>query len=155
MNSKKILNEFEPKRENLLPILQSLQDNHPQNYLPPETLKEVSKYLNLTLSQVYGVVGYYSMLSTKPRGKHIIRICNSPVCHMCGAENAIEWLKEILRVNLNETTSDGIFTIEESECLGRCGKAPSMMINKEFYGELTKAKIEQIIRSLRENVAHS
>jgi NADH-quinone oxidoreductase E subunit len=154
MDSKKLLSEFEPKRENLLSILHSLQDNHPQNYLPPEVLKEVSKYLNLNLSQVYGVVTYYTMFSTKPRGKYLIRLCNSPVCHLCGAENAIGWLKEILKVSLNETTPDGIFTIEESECLGRCGKAPSMMINSEFYVELTKEKTEQIIDSLRKKVEH-
>lgn len=149
MDSKKLLNRFEPKRDNLLPILHFLQDNHPQNYLPPETLKVVSNYLNLTLSQVYGVVGYYTMFSTKPRGKYIIRLCNSPVCHMSGSENAIEWVKNILKVNLNETTPDSLFTIEESECLGRCGKAPSMMINRDFYGELTMEKMEQIINELR------
>jgi NADH-quinone oxidoreductase subunit E len=68
---------------------------------------------------------------------------------MSGSENAIEWVKNILKVNLNETTPDSLFTIEESECLGRCGKAPSMMINRDFYGELTMEKMEQIINELR------
>ncbi len=149
MDNEQIIKRFEPKPDNIIPLLHELQDNHPQNYLTEDALRQVARFMNVNLSWIYGVVGYYTMFSTKPRGKFIIRLCNSPVCHISGSENAIEWTKSLLKVNLNETTPDGLFTLEESECLGRCGKAPSMMINRDFYGELTKEKMEQIINELR------
>ena len=149
MNVDKILNEFKPVKDNLLPILHGLQDNHPQNYLPDEALKATAKYLNISLSSVYGVVGYYTMFSRKPRGKYIIRFCTSPVCSLMGSENVLDWFTQFLGIKVGETTSDGLFTLEESECLGRCGKAPSMMINQDFYGNLTPEKIESIIHQLK------
>lgn len=149
MNADKIFAEFKPNKDNLLPILHRLQDNHPQNYLPEETLKATAKFLNISLSSVYGVVGYYSMFSRKPRGKYIIRFCTSPVCSLMGSVNVLDWFTQFLGIMVGETTSDGLFTLEESECLGRCGKAPSMMINKDFYGNITPEIIESVIHKLK------
>lgn len=151
MNVKEIIESFEPTKDNLLPLLHALQDNHPQNYLPDESLKLIAKYMNITLSSVYGVVGYYTMFSTKPRGKFVVRICNSPVCHLAEAENIMLWAEIYLGVKLGQTTSDGIFTLEESECLGRCAESPSMMINREFFGNLTPDSLREIFENYRAN----
>jgi NADH:ubiquinone oxidoreductase subunit E len=149
MNSKDILEKAIPTRDNLIPTLHKLQDNNPENYLPNEVLKDVAKRFNLPLSSVFGVVGYYTMFSRNPRGKYIVRLCNSPVCHLSGSENVIVWAEEILGIKFGQTTADKMFTIEESECLGRCGKAPSMMVNSDFFGELTRDKLIQILENYR------
>ena len=149
MSTQEILSKFKPVKDNLLPILHHLQDNHPQNYLPDDALMATAKYLNMTTSSVYGVVGYYTMFSRKPRGKFIIRFCTSPVCNMMGSTSVLDWLSERLGISVGNTTPDGLFTIEESECLGRCGMAPSMMINQKFYGNLTPEVLDSIIHQLK------
>lgn len=149
MNPHIILSKFKPEKHNLLPILHSLQDNHPQNYLPDEVLMATAKYLNISLSSVYGVVGYYTMFSLKPRGKFVIRFCTSPVCALMGSITLLEWFSQQLSIKLGETTADGLFTIEECQCLGRCGQAPSMMVNHNVYENLTPETIENIIEELK------
>ncbi|MFZ4400384.1 MAG: NAD(P)H-dependent oxidoreductase subunit E [Bacteroidales bacterium] len=151
MNIEEILSKYKPQKENLLQILHEIQDNHPQHYLTEDALLTVAGYLKMTMSAIYGVTGYYSMFSTKPRGEFIIRICESPVCNMFGSKEITNKLKELLQININETTSDGLFTLEMSECLGLCGNKPSMMINQETYTGLNEGNIEFIINDLRNN----
>ena len=139
-----------PGMENILNILHDLQDAHPMNYLPDHTLREVARYLNTTLSSVYGVVGYYTMLSTKPRARHIIRVCQSPVCHLMGTKTILEALQKHLDVGLSEATPDGLFWVELSECIGTCEVAPAMMIDREVYGNLTEKAVGNILSMLRE-----
>lgn len=143
-----ILMKFEPIKENLISILHEIQDSSQQNYLSESDLKKVAVYLNLTMSEIYGVVTYYSMFSTKPRGKYLIRLCNSPVCNTVGSYKIANKLKELLKIDFNETTYDGFFTLEKCECLGLCGNNPSMMINKEVYTGLSESNIEDIIEEL-------
>lgn len=141
----KILEKFDRKEENLLNILHAVQNNNPENYLKKEDLLEVSKYLNLTMSHVYGVASYYTMYSLKPRGKYLIRVCNSPVCNMERSGEIINQLKNILSIDVGETTPDKKFTLEKSECLGRCDTAPGMMINEDVIGNLDKINLESIL----------
>lgn len=150
MDTEKILARYPAEMDNMLNILHDLQDAHPRNYLPEETLREVAKYLNTTLSSVYGVVNYYTMLSTIPRARHIIRLCHSPVCHLMGSGTVQEALQKQLGVGLNEPTSDGLFWVEHSECLGICDVAPAMMIDQEPYGYLTEEEIAGIISEIRD-----
>jgi NADH:ubiquinone oxidoreductase subunit E len=149
MDQQEILTGFSPDRANLLPILHALQDNHPQNYLTEESLRAVARHLRINLSWVHGVAGYYSMFSLKPRGRYIIRVCNSPVCNMMGSSGIIEALAGILGIVTGETTPDGLFTVEEAECLGICDIAPAMMINRTVYGKLTHESLKVIIDELR------
>jgi NADH-quinone oxidoreductase subunit E len=149
MMTEEILSKYKPQKDNLMQILHEIQDAHHQQYLPEEELIKIAKYLNISMSSIYGVTSYYTMFSTKPRGKYIIRLCESPVCDMLGSERIANKLKEILHVNFNETTSDGLFTLESSECLGLCGNKPSMMINQQTYTGLNEDIIELIINDLR------
>ena len=89
------------------------------------------------------------MSSTSPRGKNIIRLCESPPCYIKGSENIQRKLKTILGVGVGETTKDGKFTLELCACLGVCGNAPVMMINEDVYGDLSEEKVEDIIDKVR------
>lgn len=149
MDQQDIISGFSPDRANLLSIFHALQDNHPQNYLTGEALSATARYLNVNLSWVYGVAGYYSMFSLKPRGRYIIRICNSPVCNMLGSSDVLEMLGSLLDIRSGETTADGLFTVEEAECLGICEVAPAMMINRKVYGYLTRDSLAGILDELK------
>jgi len=146
---KKLLEKYAPTRENLLDILHELQDNDPQNRLTVEALREVATYIGIPLAEVMGTVSFYSMFSLQPRGRHIIRICESPPCLLMGAESLITALQEMLGVEVGGTTEDGAFTLETTSCLGACGVAPAMMIDEELYGNLSREKLAEIIDRVR------
>lgn len=116
--------------------------------LPTETLDYLSQKLNIPLAKLYGVVTFYSLFSTSPRGKYIIRICESPPCHLMGSDSVIDYLKTYLNIGLGETTSDGKYTLEITSCLGICAVAPAMMINDEMVGNLTPSKIKEVLSKL-------
>lgn len=145
---KNLLQTFKPEKQYILQALHLLQDNHPQQYINKSILGEVKKYFNLSESDIYGIVTYYSMFSLKPRGKHIIRLCQSPVCQMMGSKKIEEYLKEKWNIARDKVSNDNLFYLEIVECLGRCGKAPSMMINKDTYTNLDPSKIDLIISEI-------
>lgn len=147
MEASEILKKFSPEHDNMLNILHALQDNNPYNYLEEKDLKAVADHLNTTMSHVYGVVNYYTMLSVRPRGKFIIRACKSPVCCIAGSCSVLDELKSILQVEPGNTTEDRMFTLEESECLGQCDIAPVMMINDKVYGRLNAERLRSIIEN--------
>ena len=144
-----ILQKYEAKEENILYILHDLQDASEENRLTSEDLKEVAAYVGVPLSRINGVVSFYSMFSTRPRGKYIIRLCQSPPCFIKGSVNVYEELKGQLNISENETTEDGLFTLEFSSCLGVCGLAPAMMINDDVYGNLTEERVTEILNNYR------
>lgn len=145
-----ILHKYAPLRDNLLMILHELQSVEPRNYVSPAAIEAVAAYLNTTLAAVYGVVGYYSMLSSEPRGRHIIRVCNSPVCRMHGSFDLLEELQQELGTALGETSTDGEFTLESSECLGNCHHAPSLMIDAVLYSAVSRESLAGILARIRE-----
>ncbi len=149
MTVDEIIKKYEPKEENILSMLHDIQNFNPKNYLEKESLKKVADYLKIPLSRVNGVVGFYSMLSKEPRGKYVIRLCQSPPCFIKGSTNILQVLKKQLELNINETTKDGLFTLEFSSCLGVCGIAPVMSINNEIYGNLTEKKVIEIIENYK------
>lgn len=144
----KYKSDSESSGEILIPILHEIQKFY-SNSIPKEVAKDVAEYLNIPDSQVSEVVTFYSMLSFKKRGKYVIRVCESLPCHVNGGREVVKALKEKLKIDFNETTSDGLFTLESSSCLGICGVAPAMMINDQAYGNLNKEKISEIIENLK------
>lgn len=149
MDRKELFAHYESSPENLLFILHDLQDANPQNYLSYEDMQETAAYLGLAYSYVYGVATFYTMFSLEPRGRFVIRFCQSPPCQLLGAGTVSIELKKVLGINYNETTADGLFTLEMSSCLGVCGVAPAMMVNQEVYGNLTPERIAEIIAEKR------
>ena len=145
----KIFKKYSPEKENLIYILHDIQDSDPQNYVSEDAVQKVSEFLRIPISHIYGVLTFYTMYSTKPRGKNVIRLCESPPCFLKGSEKILIQLCEILNVKVGETTEDGFFTVELCACLGICGNAPAMMINEDVYGDLTDEKLIKIINDIK------
>ena len=146
MTKSGILKNHPPRMENVLLILHDLQNHSPRNYLSHNDLALVAAYLNTTLGVIYGIASYYTMFSLRPRGRHIIRICRSPVCRLVGVTDVLAELNRLLAVDIGETTPDQRFTLETTEYLGQCDAAPAMMIDDVIHGNLTPEKIRGIIR---------
>ena len=144
-----ICQKYAPRKDNLIQILHEIQDQDPQHYISPEAVDIVAEYLKIPVNHIYGVLTFYTMYSTKPRGKNIIRLCESPPCYIKGSENMLRKMKILLGINVGETTKDGLFTLEFTSCLGVCGNAPVMMINDDVYDDLTEEKVEEIIEKIR------
>lgn len=149
MKVREIVKKYEGKRENLLQILHEIQDDSPQNYISKENIDLLSEEIGIPVSDIAGTASFYSMFSFKPRGKYIIRVCASPPCHIMGAETIFEVISRELQIQKGETTTDGLFTLEETSCLGVCSVAPAVMINDTVYGHLTGEKIKNIIEQIK------
>lgn len=119
-------------------------------YLPLEVQKIIADTLELPLSQVSGVVSFYSFFSTQPRGKHTIRVCMGTACYVRGGKKIQERLHEILNVGPGETTEDGLFTFEVARCIGACGLAPALSIDDVVYKQVNPDKLGQILARYRE-----
>lgn len=149
MTVRQIVRKRGKARENLLVILHDLQQASEDNSLHREDLDELSKIMDITVSDLVGTATFYSMFSLTPRGRHIIRLCESPPCYIMGEENLRAAIRERLGIDFGETTADRCFTLEPSSCLGACGVAPVMMVDDEIYGNLTREKVGQILDAVR------
>jgi NADH-quinone oxidoreductase subunit E len=149
MNREKILKRYEPQADNLLGILHDIQNASAEHYLTADDLRAVADFLGLTYGFVHGVATFYTMYSLKARGKYLIRVCQSPPCHLLGSTSIALELMRLLGIGFGETSVDRRFTLEMSSCLGVCGVAPAMMINDQVYGNLTKERIVEVIEGLR------
>ena len=149
MDVKEIVKKHGTTRDKLLDVLFECQAESEENYLSPEVIFEVSKEMNIPESQVVGVASFYSLLSTCPRGKHVIQVCNDVPCYITGSMNLVEELESLLDIKMLETTDDGMFTLEFTSCLGCCEMAPAMQVGDKVYGNLTPEKLSGIIDELR------
>lgn len=149
MAREEIIKKYDKSADNLLAMLHDLQDSKDQHYLDEEDLKSAAEYLDIPFSFVHGVATFYTMYSLEPRGKNIIRVCQSPPCHLMGSTDISKELIELLGVTFGHTTPCGTFTLEMTSCLGVCGVAPAMMINDEVYGNLTPERLKEIIKEKR------
>lgn len=129
----------------LIPLLQRLQDAY--GYLPKDVLAEVSDRSGIPLSRMYGVITFYTQFSTTPRGRHTIRCCTGTACHVRGAKGVAEAILHEIDVEVGGTTADGRFTFENVACLGTCFLAPVVMIDDEYYGQLTPAKARAAVKN--------
>ena len=135
-------------RESLMPILQGIVDRH--NYLTDEAMVEVAKELDISAAEVYGTASFYTFLDTKERGKYVIRVCKTITCSMKGKAEIIETIEDMLKIKAGETTSDKMFSLIETNCIGWCHKAPAILINETPYTELYPEKVVEIIKSYLE-----
>ena len=149
MITKETVKKYGNKRENLLQILHDIQNQNPANYICKEDIYELSKEMKIPVSEIKGTASFYTMFSFIPRGKYIIRVCESPPCHLLGAQTIFEAIESKLSVKVGETTNDGLFTLEGTSCLGVCGVAPAIMINDEVYGNLNEEKIYKILDQIQ------
>lgn len=132
---------------NLITILQVVQERF--GYLPAEALEEVARRTRTPLSRVHSVVSFYTQLYTEPRGKHTIHCCRGTACHVRGSDRVVDMIRRTLGIDDGQTTSDMMFYFETIACLGTCFLAPVMMIDGEYYGNLTPQSVEKILASYR------
>jgi NADH:ubiquinone oxidoreductase subunit E len=134
----RVVREYRKRPGCLIPVLQRAQEI--VGYLPPIVQKRVAKGLNIPQAEVHSVVSFYSFFTMKPRGDHNIRVCLGTACYVKGIEGVVHKIKEVLKIDVGETTEDKKFSIEAVRCLGACGLAPVMMIDQDTYGALTPSK---------------
>ena len=134
---------------NLIAVLQSVQES--LGYLPGEALQQISDRTGIPLSRVYGVVTFYAQFYTEPHGRHTIRCCNGTACHVKGAGNMLSTIERTLDISEGETTKDMKFYLETVACLGTCFLAPVIMIDDQYFGNLTTPKVTKILRNFGSN----
>ena len=127
----------------LLTILKEVQDKYA--YLPQDAMIDIARGLNIPTGEVYEVATFYSFLSKEPLGENIIRICKSTPCFLKNCETIVKTVEKELGISMGETTDDGKFSLQLTNCIGACDMAPAMMINKRTYGNLTPDKIARIL----------
>ena len=132
------------QRTSLMPILQAVVEA--DRFLSEEAMIAIAQELDLSTADVYGTASFYTFMDTVPRGKYIIRICKTITCHMKGKDAIIETLEDMLKIKLGGTTSDGLFSLLQANCLGWCHKGPVMLINNEVYPEVTPEQVVDVVR---------
>ena len=132
----------------LIPLLQDIQEVF--GYIPPETIEPVAEALHLFPSQVQGVITFYGGFSLTPRGKFVVRVCRGTACHVKGGRSILRLIKRELDLEEGETSSDYRFTLETVACLGACFLAPTMLINRNYYGRLSPPKVNAVLAQYRE-----
>ncbi len=150
---KKLLERHPRSKDSLLDILHELQDAEPTHHLSDDALRAAAEYVGIPIAEVVSAATFYTMYSRTPRGRHIIRICESPPCHLVGAENLLTAVAEHLGIEVGGTTPDGSMTLETSSCLGLCAEGPAMMIDDRTYGRLTREKALTAIAEVRRSDA--
>jgi len=142
-----ILKKYHGVQGSLIPVLQEAQTAY--GYLPKEVLQNMAEKMDIPISQIYGVVTFYSQFHLKPRGKNIIRVCQGTACHVRGAKAILQEIEDELNIQAGGTTPDLLFTLETVACIGACGLAPVLMINNNTYGRLTPESIPEILATYR------
>ncbi len=127
----------------LIPLLQDIQEAF--GYIPPESIEPIAEALNIFPSQVQGVVTFYAGFSLEPKGKYVIRVCRGTACHVKGGRSILRFMKRELELDEGETSPDYRFTLETVACLGACFLAPTMMINRVYFGRLSPPKVTSIM----------
>ncbi len=135
------------QRSAVVPMLMYAQDE--VGSVTRELVEEVARRCGVNPLQVDEVVGYYSMLHTKPLGKHHVQVCTNISCLLVGGEELYEHAKKTLGVGNKEVTADGLFSLEEVECMGACSWAPAIQVNYDFYHHVTPEKLDKLIQDLR------
>lgn len=138
-----VIAKYEAKKSNLIQILHASQGIY--GYLPYTVQKFIADNMNLSVSEVSGVVSFYSFFSTKPKGKHTILVCMGTACYVRGGKKIVDGLQKHLSVDVDETTKDGKFTLSRARCIGACGLAPAMMIDDTVYKSVNPNKLESIL----------
>ena len=145
-----IIKKYDGKKEFLICILQDIQNVF--EYLPKKALEHVSEKLEIPLIQVYGVATFFKTFSLSPRGGHTCTVCLGTACHVRGAEKVLDKVKRELDIDVDETTKDMSFTLKTVNCLGACALGPMMVVDDDYHGHMTQAKVEGILKKYSSKV---
>ena len=144
-----ILKRYPNKESALLPALHLAQKEF--GHITVDTMDAIAGLLDLPKIRVYRVVSFYTMYQRKEVGAYLLQVCTNISCSLLGAEHLVSHIGEKLGIKAGETTADGLFTLCEVECLGACGNAPVMMINDDYYENLTVEKIDALLEQMKRN----
>jgi NADH-quinone oxidoreductase subunit E len=140
-----IINKYKDERGGLIQLLLDIQ--HELNWIPKEAIKRISEKLKIPFSQIYRVASFYTALSLKPIGRHLVRVCVGTACYVRGAPRILDSVELKLGIKSGETTSDDKFSLETVNCLGCCALGPVIELDGKYYGKLNSAKLEKILAS--------
>lgn len=143
-----IIAKYKDKEGALVPVLHEAQEVY--GYLPIEVQKKIAEGLEISLSEVYGVVTFYTQFSLEPKGKYKVNICMGTACYVKGAGQILDKFKEKLGIDVDECTEDGLFSLEACRCIGACGLAPVITINDDVYGKIGPDDVEGILKKYKE-----
>ena len=136
------------KRSMLLTALYIAQEQY--GYLTEEAVERVAQRLDLTVSDVYSMASFYSLYRTKPTGRYVLQVCEGLSCYLTdGAERLVDYLRKRLRIEVGETTKDGLFTLQTVQCLAACGTSPAIRVNDALYENMTVEKVDELLETLR------
>jgi NADH-quinone oxidoreductase subunit E len=138
-----VVDRYQAQPSALLAILQDIQKQ--ENWLPKEALLRVAEKLDVPLTRVYGMATFFRAFSLKPRGKHICTVCLGTACHVRGAPRLVEKLERELAIRAGETTADMSVTLETVNCVGACALGPLVILDGEYHGNITSAKLDKVI----------
>ncbi len=144
-----IVSKYGGNRDSLISILQDIQSEY--HYIPEDGLRAVASQLELPLIQAYGVATFFKAFSLKPRGEHIVTVCQGTACHVRGAPAVLDEVKRQLRVEPGETTEDMRFSLETVNCLGACALGPIVTVDSKYHGQMGPGKVKKILKSRRKS----
>lgn len=144
---KNICNKYKDEPSPLMLVLSETQKEY--GYIPLEVQEIISEELNIPVSDIYGVVTFYSFFSLTPKGRYVIGVCLGTACYVKGGQNIIDKFSELLKIKPGQTTDDGLFTLDALRCIGACGIAPAISINGKVYPKVTLSQVPTIIEEYR------
>lgn len=141
-----LVEKYGKDRSALMPILQDIQRNH--NYISEFAQQEVARLLDIHPVEVYSVISFYAFLNSEPKGRNIVRLCQTITCDLVGKENIANAIEREIGCKFGETTRDNKITLEYANCLGMCDEGPAMLVNDKVYTKLTPEKAVEIINDI-------
>lgn len=138
--------QYKGQPDGLIQVLHGIQETY--GYLPRKLLERVTEELGVALSEIFGVVTFYTLFSLKPKGKHQVNVCKGTACYVRGSDHVLGRLEKELKIKPGDTTDDGMFSVEVVRCLGACGLGPVMMVNDEVFARLKPEKIPGVLAKL-------
>jgi NADH-quinone oxidoreductase E subunit len=145
---KEFIERYGRKKTALMPILHDVQEHY--GYIPQSAQDLIASELKIPLTEIYGLITFYARFSLVPQGKNRVSVCMGTACYVKGAENVLQAVKQYLGINSGETTEDGLFSIDQTYCVGACGLAPVMTVNENVYGKMTPDQVEGVLSSYKE-----
>jgi NADH-quinone oxidoreductase subunit E len=145
--AERIVAKYPTRRSALIPLLYLVQSE--AGWVPRQGMREVAEILGLTTAEVEAVATFYTMLKLHPCGKYVVSICTNPSCALLGGRRLYDRARELLGDRAEQMSEDGLFTLEEEECLAACDKAPVLAVNYVYYDKVTEERLEQMIASIR------
>ncbi len=134
-------------RPDLIPLLQDVQESY--GWLSEENVVKVSQFLDIPVSNIFGVATFYNQFRFQPVGEYHIQVCRGTACHVLGSSTVLKEIEKQIKVKAGNTTKDGVFSIEIVACIGACGLAPVISVNGEFHAKVTVESIKSIIDSYK------